>query len=118
MVRVYQQNHVGLSDLLAQGGSVLRSGRRVDDGGDDIFLAGHRRDGYLGENCLDLARVEGVLDHRDNQARLARTLVAADANANIWTKPSTSQLGSSFSEISGGDAGRGGGGNSTDICHF
>lgn len=83
VVGVDEEDDVGLADLLAEGGAVLRTGRGVDDGGGDILgRANARRDGDLGEDGLDLVAHEDVLDEGGDEARLAGALVAADTDAN------------------------------------
>lgn len=83
MVGVDEENDIAFSDLLAQGGSVLRTGRGIDDGCRDIFWGSDAgRNSDLGEDWLDLVAHELVLDERSNEAGLARALVATHANSN------------------------------------
>lgn len=67
MIGVDQEDDVGLSNFLAQGGSVLWAGGCIDDGGGNIFgCSGRRGNGDLGKDGLYLVGDEDALDQRGN----------------------------------------------------
>lgn len=85
MIRVDQQDDIRLSNLLAQGVSLLREGGGVDDGGGDIFWRPDGgRNGNLRQDGLDLVRHEDIFDEGSDEAGLSGALVAADADAHCW----------------------------------
>ena len=83
VIGVYEEDYVGLADLLTQRRSVLGPRRGVDNGCGDIFgSADARRDGDLRENGLDLIGDELVLDESGDEGGFAGALVAANTDAH------------------------------------
>ena len=84
MIRIDEQDDVGLADLFSQRGAVLGPGGCVDDDGAGIFGGAEGgRQGYLRKNGLDLVCDKDVFDEGGNETGLAGPFVATDAYANF-----------------------------------
>lgn len=84
MVGIDEEDHIRFPNLARQVVPLLRHGRGIDDGRcSDIFRGSNRRgDSDLWENRLDLVCDEHALHQRGDEAGLASTFVAADADAD------------------------------------